>query len=86
MKVIKYGAKWCSPCKDLEMFLNFLKISYTSVDTDENPEVLEERHTNTIPFLDICDDSGKLLGTIRGCPDSSSDLLEKINKILAKNE
>lgn len=86
MKVIKYGAEWCAPCKDLETYLNLLKIEFSSVDTDKHPEILEERKLNTIPFLDICDDSGKLLGTIKGCPNNESELLNKINKILVKSE
>lgn len=82
MKVTKYGASWCSPCKTIEDYLKTLKIDFTSVDIDKSPEIWEEKNSNTIPILDIFDDTERLLGTITGCPDSASELWDKINKIL----
>lgn len=85
MKIKKYGANWCAACIELEAQLKALNLDFEAINTDKFPNILKERNTNEIPFVDIFDDSGKLLGTIKGCPDSSSELLEEINKILNKN-
>lgn len=85
MKVIKYGANWCTPCKDLDKMLSALGIEFKFVDIDKEKIVLAKKGLNSIPFLEIYDDSDKLLGRVIGCPDSTTILKNKINKILEKN-
>lgn len=51
--VVKIGAEWCEPCKDVEKFLTEKKKEYSfvflTVDVDENESIMEEYDITILP-------------------------------------
>lgn len=86
MKIVKYGADWCTPCKEIEKYLNILGIEFETIDIEKSKMSFAKKGLNSIPFLEIYNDSGKMLGRVIGCPDTATELKHKIDKILAKDE
>ena len=66
MKIIKYGADWCGPCRAAKQILIDSGIEFTEVDVDENPDALVERGINEIPFFEVLDDNNNVVKTISG--------------------
>lgn len=81
MKLIKFGAEWCGPCRALIPILEEIKdlIEVIEYDVDEAPvELLKQYKIRNIPVLVLEKDNEELwrhIGTI------SKEMLEKeINK------
>lgn len=81
MKLIKFGAEWCGPCRALIPILEEIKdlIEVIEYDVDEAPvELLKQYKIRNIPVLVLEKDNEELwrhVGTI------SKEMLEKeINK------
>ena len=54
LKVIKFGAKWCGPCKKIDPYFNELSNEYknvifTHVDVDEDQDVAEDYEISALP-------------------------------------
>ena len=60
MKLIKFSASWCMPCKNLESRLNKidLTIDLFSYDVDEEFDLTEEWKVRNIPTVILVDDNG----------------------------
>lgn len=56
IKIVKYGANWCSPCKVLSKILKDSTYTYEEIDVDEFPELANEKKISTIPFIEFCKD------------------------------
>lgn len=68
MKIIKYGADWCGPCREMSKILK--KSSYIveeiDIDADENQELVDSKNIMTIPVLEFYDDENVLVHTHKG--------------------
>ncbi len=60
MKLIKFGASWCMPCKNLESRLNKLDITIDlfSYDVEEEVDLTEEWKVRYVPTVILVDDNG----------------------------
>ena len=66
MKIIKYDADWCGPCRTAKQLLINSGVEFTEVDVDENPNALVERGINEIPFFEVLDSNNNVVKTISG--------------------
>ena len=64
MKIIKYGADWCGPCRAAKQILIDSGIEFTEVDVDENPDALVQRGINELPFFEVLDSNNNIVKTI----------------------
>ena len=51
MKVIKFGADWCSACKAMDLMFTDESKNWKIVDVDENPEMVLEHNINKLPTI-----------------------------------
>lgn len=60
MKLIKFSASWCMPCKNLESRLNNidLTIDLFSYDVEEEVDLTEEWKVRNVPTVILVDDNG----------------------------
>lgn len=60
MKLIKFGASWCMPCKNLESRLNKLDLTIDlfSYDVEEEVDLTEEWKVRNVPTVILVDDNG----------------------------
>lgn len=85
MKLIKFSAPWCGPCRQLAPIIEEIKdlISVHEIDIDEvDPVVLTKYKVKSIPLLIIVDDSEnevwRHIGSI-----SKIDLINQINEYVS---
>lgn len=59
MKLIKFGASWCLPCKNLESRLKKtnLTIDLTSYDVEEEVELTEKWKVRNVPTVILVDEN-----------------------------
>lgn len=72
VKMLKFGAPWCGPCKMIEPIIESIKKEYTSEDfevcsynVDDNPELVSMysiRSVPTIIFLKDEDEVDRIIG------------------------
>lgn len=62
VKLEKFGASYCAPCKALDKTLDILHqempIQIVRYDVDENEELCEEKGIRTVPVLIYYDENG----------------------------
>lgn len=85
MKVLKFGAVWCSGClvmrprwAEIEKEIEWLKTEYFDYDQDKE-NVSKWKITNILPVFIFIDDNGNELTRLSGEP-SKKTLIELINK------
>lgn len=82
MKVIKFQASWCQPCKMLSHVVEGAKDKITTpieeIDIDENMEMARTFNVRGVPTMVVVDDDGKVIRTRSGYMNESQ-LLEFIN-------
>ena len=85
MKVLKFGAVWCSGClvmrprwAEIEKEIEWLKTEYFDYDQDKE-NVSKWKITNTLPVFVFIDKNGNELTRLSGEP-SKKTLIELINK------
>jgi thioredoxin len=77
--LVDFFAVWCGPCKKLTPILDKIaedkkdKLILLKIDADENPELLQSKGIEGIPYLELYKD-GKLVWSYKGFI-SESDLL-----------
>lgn len=61
MKLVKYGAPWCGPCKALDHLFETanLDIEIESVNIDHNVQLAQDNDIKSIPTVILIDDKGK---------------------------
>lgn len=63
MKVLKFAASWCQPCKMLSRVFEDAKEQITvpveEIDIDENMELAKQYGIRGVPTLVLVDDEGK---------------------------
>lgn len=65
VSVVDFNATWCGPCKMLGPVLEDLSgemtdVSFYAIDVDQNPDVAEQFHVMSIPYVAVFRD-GKLV-------------------------
>lgn len=60
MKIVKYGADWCGPCRTLSELLKNSGLNYEEIDINEHPEAFDNKDISEIPYVEIVDDSGEV--------------------------
>ena len=76
MKIIKYGAEWCGPCRTLSKILKDSGVNYEEIDVNKNPDILKEKEITEIPYVEVLDDSGKIILTYKD--GFTSEILEEL--------
>ena len=62
MKVLKFSAVWCTPCKLLSKIIenaeNKINVDIENVDIDEKTEIAQQYNVRGVPTLIMVDDVG----------------------------
>lgn len=60
MKVLKFSASWCSPCRMLQHIIDSTSIQHEieSIDIDENVKMAQQYNVRGVPTLIMIDDVG----------------------------
>lgn len=82
MKVLKFQASWCQPCKMLGRVIEDakeqIKLPIEEVDIDENMELAKKYNVRGVPMLVVVDDNDNVVRTKSGYMNEK-DLLEWVN-------
>ena len=67
-KLIKFGASWCSPCKQAEKYLsdNFEDSKYVNVDVTVETELAQSFGIRNVPTFVLVDADGIEVGRFTG--------------------
>ena len=87
LKVVKFGASWCMPCKQLDKILNELKgdiigdVKFESYDVESDVDYASKFEIYSLPTTFILDaeNDDKILESFVGIK-SSSQIRQLINK------
>jgi thioredoxin 1 len=71
LKIIKFGATWCQPCKVVDSILESIKkehsdIEYKTYDYDADPEVFSKNKITSVPTIIVLKDDDTELEKITG--------------------
>lgn len=89
MKVIKFGAEWCGPCRMLEPTIVSLKETYNvegsgieiiSIDVDADPESSSKYGIRNVPTI-IFEKDGEIIDKMIGVKQNS-DIENKIKSLI----
>ena len=64
MKLLKFGAEWCGPCKEMKRRLsNFTDCELVEIDVDDenNEDIVSKYKVRNIPALFLVDDNENIL-------------------------
>ena len=63
MKLLKFGAGWCSPCKMLTAIIDNVDLPYEidNIDIDDQFELAQQYNIRGVPTLVLIDDVGNEL-------------------------
>lgn len=71
MKVIKFGASWCGPCRTVGPILHEVvneigNIELEDIDIEENEELIQQYKVKSVPTIVLIDNDGKELSRKTG--------------------
>jgi thioredoxin 1 len=68
MRLLKFSAEWCQPCKMLAKTLEGINIPYTisSIDIDDSPNLAADYKVRGVPTMVLVDDNDKEVGRLVG--------------------
>lgn len=87
IKINKFSADWCGPCKVMGKIFNRIKelpefndVEFNEYDVDDelNDELIQKFHIQSIPAIIICDENNEQLSKIVGLINEES-LVQAIN-------
>jgi thioredoxin-like negative regulator of GroEL len=79
--LVDFNATWCAPCKELKPILDKIveerkgKLTFVSLDADQNKNLLQEKKIDGIPYLELYKE-GKLVWSHKGLISSDNFLKE----------
>ncbi len=78
VKILKFSASWCHPCKVLsDRLKDFNKVPLEEIDVDSNPELVKKYTIKNVPTLIFVDPEGRPSARLGGVVT-----LDSINEIL----
>jgi len=80
MKILKFSADWCRPCKKLTETLDQMVLPYVieSMDIDKEPGLASIYAVRSVPTMILLDDEGKELSRLVG-PRTKADIMEWVS-------
>jgi thioredoxin 1 len=86
MKILKFSAEWCNPCKALKKVLTEaqLPVEIEEIDIDQKPDESAKYRIRGVPTMVVLDDKQNELGRIVGLL-SADEIKKKINEIAVYN-
>jgi thioredoxin 1 len=71
LKIVKFGATWCQPCKVVDSIMDMIKkehddIEYITYDHSADPDMFSKYKITGVPTLVILDENDKELEKITG--------------------
>lgn len=79
VKIEKFGANWCGPCKVLDKTLEQVSgVEIVKHDVDEEPELTEEKKIRNVPVLIFYNENNEEVDRIVGAVPLGT-ILKKIN-------
>lgn len=81
MKILKFSASWCAPCKSLSMTLSNMDNlpAYQEIDIDEDNGLVAQYAIRSVPTLVKVDDTGKEIDRYNGDPRDKEALANFFN-------
>ena len=77
MKILKFGASWCAPCRSLNNIMGPMILPYrlSSIDIDESPRLAGHYGIRSVPTLVLVNELGEEQSRLVGAK-TKSDILE----------
>jgi len=68
MKILKFSASWCQPCKMLAKTIEGMEVPYeiTEIDIDEQPEKAGKYQVRGVPTMVLIDDKKAVVSRLVG--------------------
>ena len=68
MRLLKFSAEWCQPCKMLAKTLEGVNLPYTisSIDIDDSPNLAADYKVRGVPTMVLVDDNDKEVARLVG--------------------
>jgi len=85
VKVLKFSAAWCGPCRTLSPIFNEIKseisgVNYIDIDVDKHPELVQAYSVTGVPLV-VIEKDGVMIESIRGA-NPKSVYTKAIQKLL----
>jgi len=85
VKVLKFSAAWCGPCKALSPVFEQVKgeisgVNYIDIDVDTHPELVQAYSVTGVPLV-VIEKDGVVVNSIKGA-NPKSTYLSAINQAL----
>lgn len=80
MRLLKFYSDGCQPCKTLTTKLDELGVVYTSINIDEQPDLVEEYYLRGVPTLIIVNENMTEVDRRLGIPRNLEEFVSGFKK------